>query len=89
MVRAKFQVTKVSKNYYRGADGKPVEGSTEVTLTPQYDQSIEEDRRYAKATPSGTIILMVDNPPAAAYLEPGQQFYVDFTRVGGDEHGKA
>lgn len=81
MVRAKFVVSKVSKSYYRGSDGKACEGSAEITLHPQYDQSIEEDRRFAKATPSGTIVLTVDNPPAAAYLEPGQQFYVDFTRV--------
>ncbi len=46
MVRAKFQVTEVAKNQY---------GSVKVTLSPQYDQSIEEDRRFAKATPSGTI----------------------------------
>jgi hypothetical protein len=81
MVRAKFTVSNISKSYYAGANGEPVEGSTYVTLTPQYDSSIEEDRRYAKATPSGEIRLQVDNPPAVEYLKPGQQFYVDFTKV--------
>ena len=72
MVRAKFQVTKVAKMYW---------GATEITLTPQYDQTIEEDRRYAKATPSGTIQLQVDNAPAVEALALGTFFYVDFTEV--------
>lgn len=82
MVRAKFQVTSVKKHFCRDYQTDAVvTGSTEVILTPQYDQSIEEDRRFAKATPSGTISLFIDNPPAALYLEPGQNFYVDFTKV--------
>jgi hypothetical protein len=72
MVRAKFMVTKVATTNY---------GQKEITLSPQYDNSIEEDRRFAKATPSGTIQLYVDNPPASDYLELGKQFYVDFTKV--------
>jgi len=71
-VRAKFQVTKVADTLY---------GQKEVTLTPQYDQSIEEDRRFAKATPSGTIQLYIDNPPASDQLTIGKFFYVDFTEV--------
>ncbi len=72
MVRAKFQVTEVAKNQY---------GSVKVTLSPQYDQSIEEDRRFAKATPSGTIQLQIDNPPASDFLALGKYFYVDFSEV--------
>lgn len=72
MVRAKFQVTKVAKTGY---------GTVEVTLSPQYDTSIEEDKRFAKATPSGTIQLYIDNPPASDYLVLGSFFYVDFTEV--------
>lgn len=73
MVRAKFQVTKVAKTHYGG--------QIEVTLTPQYDPLIEEDRRFAKATPSGTIQLYIDNPPASDYLALGKFFYVDFSEV--------
>jgi len=72
MVRAKFRVTKVARQVY---------GSSEVTLSPEYDQTIEEDRRFAKATPSGTILLYIDNPPASDYLALGKFFYVDFTEV--------
>lgn len=77
MVRAKFTVSSVTRNFY---GGKEQPGIT-IKLTPQYDQSIEEDRRYSKATPSGEITLYVDNPSASAALIEGRQFYVDFTPV--------
>lgn len=73
MVRAKFQVQKVAKTAWGN--------SVEVTLSPQYDTSIEEDKRFSKATPSGTIQLYIDNPPASEYLALGKYFYVDFTEV--------
>ena len=72
MVRAKFVVSKTCTS-----SG----GGVEVTLYPQYDLSIEEDKRFAKATPSGSITLYIDNPPASAYLGLGKYFYVDFTEV--------
>lgn len=75
-VRAKFQVTKVAKTTYGLASGQ-----VEVTLTPQYDQTIEEDRRFSKATPSGTIQLFIDNPPASDFLALGKFFYVDFSEA--------
>lgn len=80
MVRAKFVVTEVRKSYFH--NGKEVvEGSNTIVLWPQYDTSIEEDKRISKATPSGRIELQIDNPPAAAYLKPGEAFYLDFTAV--------
>jgi hypothetical protein len=72
MVRAKFQVTKVAKLSW---------GATEITLQAQSDQSIDEDKRFAKATPSGQLTMVVDNPPAADYLALGKFFYLDFTEV--------
>lgn len=77
MVRAKFTVANVTKSYYHGKENPGVT----IKLTPQYDTSIEEDRRFAKATPSGEITLFVDNPPASAFLIDGGVFYVDFTAV--------
>jgi hypothetical protein len=72
MVRAKFRVTKVAETTW---------GGKEIHLSPEYDKSIEEDRRFSKATPSGTMIMHVDNPPAADYLKLGSYFYVYFTEV--------
>jgi hypothetical protein len=73
MIRAKFYVQKVAKTAWGGG--------VEVTLSPQYDTTIEEDKRFSKATPSGTIQLYIDNPPASEYLALGKYFYVDFTEV--------
>jgi hypothetical protein len=42
-----------------------------------YDESIPEDQRYAKATPSGTLTITVDNP--AVVFEPGASYYLDIT----------
>ena len=81
MVRAKFTVTRIAKSYYSDSSGNVREGGTEVFLHPQYDTSIEEDKRFSKATPSGEMRLLIDNPPAADYLKPGRAFYVDFTIV--------
>jgi hypothetical protein len=72
MVRAKLQVSKVAKTSY---------GGTEVTLSAIYDQTIPEDQRFCKATPSANFTMYIDNPPAAEYLELGKYFYVDFTKV--------
>ncbi len=66
-------VTKVAKTVF----GNQVE----VTLMPQYDEDIQEEQRFAKATPSGSIQLYVDNPPAENSLELGKLFYVDFTET--------
>ena len=73
MVRAKFRVDKIAKVAWGNG--------VEITLSPQYDQSIPEDRRFATATPSGLITMYVDNPPASDYLKLGGFFYVDFTEV--------
>jgi hypothetical protein len=45
-----------------------------------YDQGLaEEDRSFAKATPSGTLEIQVDNPNAQ--FELGAFYYLDFTPV--------
>lgn len=73
-VRAKFQVSSI-KSFAWNPQSK------EITLTPQYDTSIPEDRRFAKATPSGSLTMAVDNPAASDQLELGKFFYLDFTPV--------
>jgi hypothetical protein len=80
MVRAKFQVQQVINHVY---------GGKTVILMPQYDETIPEDRRFAKATPSGEMKLYIDNPPASDYLALGLYFYVDFTEVPKAEAAKA
>ena len=77
MVRGKFTVSSVEQSYYNGQKS----GGVRIKLTAEYDNSIEEDRKYAKATPSGEIVMYVDNPAAADYLLQHGKFYVDFTAV--------
>ena len=76
-VRAKLTVESITA--YRYGDAKLVK------LSPQYDLSIPEDQRFAKATPSGSVELYIDNPAALEQLapdgKPGRSFYVDFTPV--------
>ncbi len=78
-VRGKFTVTKVAR-----VSWSPT--AVELTLGAEYDTvNIPEDQRYAKATPSGTITMLVDNPPAADFLGLGRKFYVDFVPVPTDQ----
>ena len=72
-VRAKFMLTERTEQSY-GGDHK----SVKFVFTPQYDPSIEEDRRFAKASPSGRFEIQVDNPAAIQQFELGKQYYVDF-----------
>lgn len=71
-IRCKFTVSSVTT--YQG-------GNRKVTLAPQYDQSIEEDRRFSKYTPSGSLEMLVDNPNVIDALQLGKTFYIDLTPV--------
>lgn len=75
MVRAKFTLSEVhdlASGTWRGK---------RFVFMPQYDDSIEEDRRFAKASPNGKFEMQVDNPAAIAKFELGKAYYVDFTPV--------
>ena len=71
MIRARCRVAEVTKT---------VEDSICVSLIAVYDHGIEENRRFAKATPAGSIELWVDNPPTSDYLQLGEYFYLDLTK---------
>ena len=71
-VRAKFNVASITSHYWN-------KDSKTIKLVAQCDDGIEENRRFAKATPSGSIEIMVDNPSAAEFFEFGKAVYVDFS----------
>ena len=73
MVRAKFQLQEVSHHSWSG-------GKT-LVFRPMYDQSIEEDKRLSKATPSGELTMLVDNPAALERLELGKYYYFDISEA--------
>lgn len=69
-VRAKFSVSNHLKDDY---------GNHIIRLYAVYDDGIEENKRFATSTPSGSIELTITNPPAAEFFKAGKQVYVDFT----------
>ena len=71
-VRAKFRVNKITK-----VDWNSV--VTVVNMTAVSDDSIEENKRYHKYTPSGSLEICIDNPPASDYFKLGKSYYLDFT----------
>lgn len=76
-IRAKFyfEGVKTIRNHY-GSEWK------ELVFRTQYDNTIPEDQRFQKATPTGVITMQVDNPAALEYFgQPGGYFYADFSPV--------
>jgi len=71
-VRSKFTVQKITQVSW-SKDARIIEFGA-VTA-----DGVPENERYHKYTPSGTVNITVDNPPAAAQFELGKTFYVDFT----------
>jgi hypothetical protein len=39
------------------------------------------NKTWAKATPSGQLLMQIDNPPAAEQFKVGQDYFIDFTPV--------
>jgi hypothetical protein len=70
MVRAKLHLTSVLV-----MEG----GRRRVTFETRYDTSIPEDRRFQKATPTGHMVLDVDNPAVFDFLQPGTDYYLDLS----------
>lgn len=73
MVRAKFRVSAITEYEYQG--------SKLFKLIAVYDDGIEENKRFATATPSGTLEIHINNPPAAEFFELGKSYYLDFSKA--------
>lgn len=55
-----------------------------VKLSVVYEGSLgsdEENKRFTKATPSGEIWMVIDNPEASVQFAPGKEYFVEFTEV--------
>ena len=78
-VRAKFTVTGLKQSTH----GKGYPTYKVVVLSPQYDTSIPEDKRFSDATPGGLFEMAINNPAAIEALMPGGElghsFYIDLT----------
>ena len=74
MVRAKMKLIEATQMSWSPTAQK-------LVFAAEYDQSIPEDQRFAKATPSARLEMQVDNPAALEQLGLGKTYYVDFTPV--------
>ena len=72
-VRAKFKVTSIISTQLA-----PTYTQIKIVLEPQYDQTVAEDVSFCKATPSGRMEMVIDNPVAIERMPIGKTFYVDF-----------
>jgi hypothetical protein len=72
MVRAKFILRDITSHSWS-------KDARTLVFSPQYDSSIEEDRRFAKSSPSGEFRIQVDNPAALEQLKLGDAYYFDIT----------
>lgn len=72
MVRCKFVLAEITESSWSKT-------SRTLKFSPQYDTSIPDDARFAKASPNGSFVIQVDNPSALAYFKIGQAYYFDAT----------
>ena len=71
-IRAKMYVQSITTTEY----------SDVVELCAVYGGTTNaEDNTYAKASPSGTLKLQIDNPTARGIFKPGMKYYVDLSPV--------
>jgi hypothetical protein len=54
-------------------------GMEKVKLDAQYDQSLPEDRTFAKASPSGSFEVYVSNSNVHGFFVPGQAYYLEIS----------
>lgn len=73
MIRAKFVVNSIERSRYANNDT--------INMIAVYDESTAENRRFAKATPSGKLEIIISTPEALSEFELGREFYLDFTPV--------
>lgn len=71
MTRAKFRCQSVE------TFGTDVDAQRTYRFQAIYDESVPEDRRYARYTPSGELRIGVTN--SAVTFELGASYYLDFT----------
>lgn len=69
-IRAKFRCTSETKTFYGGPDSRTYK------FDAMYDPEIPEDLRYARATPTGTLEMTVDNP--SAQFTVGSFYFLEF-----------
>ncbi len=75
-MRAKFQVSKIER-----APGIDRIICNAVAAKSYGADGADEDNTYAKFSPQGDLTLTIANPALVGQIEPGQKFYLDFTKA--------
>ena len=70
-------MTKVRCKFQLAEKVEFAHGGRKLVFRPQYDPTIAEDQRFAKASPSGEFTIWVDNPAAAEFFKVGEFYYFD------------
>lgn len=76
-MRAKMQVSKVER--FTGSDRITCNAVCRSGSYPA--DGSDEDNTYAKFSPQGELTLTIANPALLGTIEPGQKFYLDFTKA--------
>jgi hypothetical protein len=81
VTRAKFCLVEVKQSSYNPT-------ARTLVFEPRYTKSVEEDKRFSKATPSGKLEMTVDNPAVLKSFEGkiGQAYYLDFSEASNPNH---
>jgi hypothetical protein len=72
-VRAKMFLNKISDLAYGNCK--------ELHFNAQYDETIPEDQRFCKATPTATATFLISNQAALEQFTLGKCYYLDFTEA--------
>lgn len=76
-MRAKMLVDKVER--FTGQDKITLNCVAKSGAYPENGH--DEDNSFAKFSPSGHLELTIANPALVGKIEPGQKFYLDFTKA--------
>ena len=90
--RAKFKVDGVEnhvpykrwvKNDQEPAGGHLVQeaGHQTVRFNAVGADGVDENERYHRYTPSGSLKIRIDNEALRDAFQPGHEYYIDFTRA--------
>lgn len=77
-MRAKMKITRVEK-FESGNERLYMSAVGKKTTYPE--DGSDEDNTFARFTPNGEVTLTIANPSLQGMFEPGDTYYLDFTRA--------
>lgn len=83
-MRAKMTVTEVTRTGFQNGPEFQMQDRIKlvaVAAKAYPADGADEDNTYAKFSPSGELSLTIANPALVGKIEPGQKFYLDFTKA--------